>query len=114
MSDEYEEISARFKINPNNVPQAFHPLIPYAEKWSIGDYEELLTAIKQTPIEELNNLVKVVCEFDAEGFDEWLENPNADTSSKDWRSFILLIDACDVVKILMKQNRLPLKNDEEA
>jgi len=95
-----------YQINPNNIPKPFHPLIPYVEKWAISDYTELSKTIDETPLQELKELVKTVSEFDAEGFDEWLGNSDEGNNTKEWRAFILLIDACDVVKIRMEQNRL--------
>ena len=95
----------RNEIDPNNVPESFHPLIPYAEKWGFN-YTYISQVIDETPIDELRELVKTVSEFDAEGFDGWLGNPGKDNYTKEWRAFVLLIDACDIVKIRIEQNRL--------
>jgi len=96
----------RWQIDSSNVPGPFHPLIPYAEKWGFN-YTYVSKLMEETPVEELRELVKTVSEFDADGFDEWLGNPGKDNETKEWRAFVLLIDACDVVKIRMEQNRLP-------
>lgn len=114
MSNQSNNISRRIQIDPQNVPENLHSLIPYAEKWSIGDYTELINTINETPIEELRELVKSVSESDIEGFDEWLASGDAPVPTKEWRSFILLIDACDVIKTRMKQNRLPAKNNNKT
>lgn len=107
------------QIDPHNIPEPFHPLIPYAEKWAIGDYTDLTKAIGETSIEELRELVKEISEFEAEGFDEWLGNPGAKNHTKDWMAFILLIDACDVVKMRLqsenenKSTGVKTKTDDE-
>ena len=105
MSIQDENMPRRPQIDPYNVPEAFRPLIPYAEKWGFNNYTYISNAIDETPIEELRELVKTVSEFDAEGFDEWLGNPGKDNYTKEWRAFILLIDACDLVKIRLREDK---------
>ena len=113
MSDQSNRAPQNSRIDPRNVPEPFRPLIPYAEKWGFS-YTYVSKVINETSIEELRELVKTVSEFDVEGFDEWLENPGKDNQTKEWKSFILLVDACDVVKIRIEQNRLPPENDNET
>jgi hypothetical protein len=101
----------RWQIDSSNVPEPFRPLIPYAEKWGFN-YTYVSKLMEKTPVEELRETVKTVSEFDADGFDEWLGNPGKGNGTKEWRAFGLLIDACDVVKIRMEQNRLPPDKNE--
>lgn len=84
------------RIDPIEVPEPFSPLIPYAEKWGISDDERLWDVVEQASVDELRELVKVVSEFDAEGFDEWLGNTNV--SNRAWIAFVRLVDACDLAK----------------
>jgi hypothetical protein len=95
----------RHRINPNNIPQPFHPLIPYAEKWAISDYTDLSKAIDEASIEEISELVKIVSDFEAVGFDEWLGNPGTNNYTRDWVAFVLLIDACDVAKLRLQSEK---------
>jgi hypothetical protein len=88
-------------INPLNIPEPFRPLMPYAEKWGISDDGYLDEAIDQASIEELRDLVKAVSEFQAEGFDEWLENPG-NNYTREWRAFISLINAYDLAKLRLR------------
>src|SRR5512147_2441322 len=108
MSTQRNNIPGRPQIDPRNIPEPFHPLIPYAEKWGISDDGYLDQAIDEASIEELRELVKTVSEFEAEGFDEWLGNPTTNYT-RDWVAFVLLIDACDAAKL-----RLQSKNDDRS
>ncbi len=101
-------MSQTHQINPDNVPEPFHPLIPYAEKWGISDDGYLDKAIDEASLEELRELVKVVSEFEADGFDEWLGNSGANSYTKDWVAPVCLIDACDLAK-----SRLELENENQ-
>ena len=96
----------KWQIDSSKIPEPFRPLIPYAEKWGYN-YTHVSKLMEKTPVEEPRELVKTVSEFDADGFDQWLGNPGKENDTKEWRAFILLIDACDVIKIRMEQNRLP-------
>jgi hypothetical protein len=115
MSTQSNNAPRRAQIDPQNIPDMLHPLIPYAEKWSIENYTELVNTINETPIEELKELIKAVSEFATEDFDKWLlagaDNP---TPTNEWASFVLLIDACDVVKIRMEQHRLPSQKNKKT
>ena len=91
-----------YQINPNNIPKLFHPLIPYAEKWGISDDGYRDEAIYEASHEELRELVRVVSEFDADGFDEWLGNPSKDNYTRDWIAFIALIEAYDLAKLRLR------------
>lgn len=110
MSTQSDKLPQRHQLDPLNVPERFHPLIPYAEEWGFG-YTYISKAIDETPIEELRELVKTVSEFDAEGFDEWLGNPGNGNYTKEWRSFILLIDACDVAKLRLQSKNENISTD---
>ena len=100
-----------YQINPNNIPGPFHPLIPYAEKWGINDYTDLSKAIATASIEELQELIKAVSEFKAEGFYEWLVNPGENNNTRDWIAFILLIDACDDAKLRLQSEDVETGNE---
>ena len=95
------------RIDPLNVPEPFRPLIPYAEKWGISDDGYLDEAIDEASIEELRELVKVISEFRAASFDEWLGNPGAKNYTKEWIAFVSLINAYDLAKL-----RLRSENDD--
>ena len=109
MSTQNNNMPQRPRIDPLNVPEPFRPLIPYAEKWGINDYTYVDEAINKASVEELRELIKTVSEFDAEGFDEWLGNPGTTNYTKEWVTFVLLIDACDLVKL-----RLQSENDNKS
>jgi hypothetical protein len=87
-----------YKINIHNIPEPFHPLIPYAEKWGISDDGYRDEAVCGASVQELQELIKIVTDFDAEGFDEWLGNPGTNNHTRDWIAFVALIDACDLAK----------------
>lgn len=106
MSNQGNNMPERPPINPNNVPEDFRPLIPYVEKWGISDDGYLDEAIEHASLEELRELVTVVSEFEAEGFDEWLGNPGKDNYTREWVVFVSLINAYDLAKM-----RLDLENN---
>ena len=93
-----------YQINPHNIPKPFQPLIPYAEKWGITDDGYRDEAVDGASVQELQDLVKVVTEFDAAGFDEWLGNPGVDNYTRDWIAFVCLIDACDLAKFRLQSD----------
>jgi hypothetical protein len=101
------------QINPDNIPEPFHSLIPYAERWGISDDGYLDNAIDEAPLEELRELVKTVSEFKADGFDEWLGNPGANNYTRDWVAFICLIDACDLAKFRLQSENENRSTDVE-
>jgi len=101
VSTQSSNIPPRTQIDPLNVPEPFRPLIPYAERWGIS-YTYVDKAINEASIDELKELMTTVSEFNAEGFDEWLGNPGKDNYTKEWRAFILLIDACDLIKLRLR------------
>ncbi|MBN8579505.1 MAG: hypothetical protein J0L96_02445 [Anaerolineae bacterium] len=109
MADKNNDVLKHPKINPNNVPKAFHSLIPYVEKWGISDDGYLDEEIDGASSEEIKELIKVISEFKAEGFDKWLGNPNTDNYTKEWVAFVSLINAYDLAKI-----RLKLEIDEDV
>ena len=90
------------QINPQNVPEAFHSLIPYVERWGINDDGYLDEAIEQASLEELKELVTAISQFNVEGFDQWLVNPGSDNSTKEWIAFVSLINAYDLAKLRLK------------
>ena len=108
MSTQSNNTPRQPQIDPQNVPEPFRPLILYAQKWGISDDGYLWDAVYQAPIEELKELIKIVSDFEVEGFDEWLGNPGKENYTKEWRAFILLIDAYDLAK-----SRLRLENDNK-
>ena len=89
-------------LDPKNIPEPFHPLIPFAEKWGIRDDGFLDQAIDEASIAELRNLISAISEFDVEGFDEWLAEPGATGSTKEWIAFVSLIDAYDLAKLRLR------------
>jgi hypothetical protein len=96
-------IPRRIQINPKNVPEMLHPLIPYAEKWGVED-ESVKELIYNTPIEELKELIKAVSEFATEGFDEWmLAGANNPTLTVEIIAFDSLITAYDFAKFRLKK-----------
>lgn len=48
------------KVNPANIPQELHFLIPYAEKWGISDSDRLRKLLQTASMEELEELHNVV------------------------------------------------------
>jgi hypothetical protein len=109
MSKQGKDNPKQIQINPDNVPEGFRPLIPYVEKWGISDDGYLDEAIDEASLEDLKELITVVSEFKAEGFDEWLGNPGTDNPTREWVAFISLINAYDLAKI-----RLRWENEDKA
>jgi hypothetical protein len=100
-----------YQINPNNIPQPFRPLIPFAEKWGITDDGYLDNAIEKASLEGLRELVITVSEFDADGFDEWLGNPGTNNHTRDWTAFVCQIDACDLAKLRLQSEDVETGNE---
>ncbi|HEX8992374.1 MAG TPA: hypothetical protein VF784_11910 [Anaerolineales bacterium] len=101
------------EIDPSNVPVPFRPLIPYAEKWGISDDGDLDAAIFEAPLEELKDLITVVSEFEAEGFDDWLGNPGTTGYTSEWIAFQCLILAYDLAKLRLRSGKLRLRSENE-
>jgi hypothetical protein len=68
----------RISLDPRQVPEVLHPLIPLAEQWSIGDDYELGTALKEASVEELRHLVNSVHQY-IEPLSEWLHKDYIET-----------------------------------
>ncbi len=73
----FYESSQRVRLDPNNVPKRFWPLIPYAEFWGIADDLAREILIDEAPKNVQQNLKDVVAVFDS-AMDEWLAGPDAD------------------------------------
>lgn len=109
MSTQSNNLPHRLQIDPNNVPRPFRSLIPHAEKWGISDDGYLEKAIDEASIEELKELVRMISEFKAEGFEEWLGNPGTANYTREWVAFVSLINAYDLAKL-----RLQSENDNRS
>ncbi len=90
------------EIDPDNVPEPFQSLIPYAQRWGISDDGDLDAAIDEASTEELKDLVTAVSGFQAEGFDEWLGNPGDPPYTREWIAFVCLIRAYDLAKLRLR------------
>lgn len=64
-------------LNPENVPDAAKPLIPYAEKWGISDDLIRSAVLNKATIEELKELVRFMDGIDFPPIEAWLIGPEA-------------------------------------
>ena len=104
-------MSRTYQVNPNNIPEPFHPLIPYAEKWGISDDGYRDEAVYGASVQELRELIKAVTEFEAEGFDGWLGSPGVNNYTRDWIAFVCLIDTCDLAKLRLQSEDVETGNE---
>ena len=63
------------RLDPNKVPKALIPLVPFAERWGIGDDFEREHALGAATTGELEALVQSVDEVGNKEFYEWLAGP---------------------------------------
>jgi hypothetical protein len=61
----------RVSLDPRQVPEALHPLIPLAEQWFIGDDYERGIALEAASVEELRHLVNAVHQY-IKPLSQWL------------------------------------------
>ncbi len=91
-------------IDPQNVPEALHQLIPYAEKWGISDDVHREIAIDEASIEELREVVAAVSQV-GNDINEWLGKPDIYSATKELISFVLLVDAYDLAKLRLESEK---------
>ncbi len=90
----------KISLNPQNVPEGLRSLIPYAERWGIGDDIIRTDTLKAASREELQDLVSAVSKFSEDAFDDWLAGSEAKGPkwSKEYTAFTELRDAYDRAK----------------
>src|SRR6185295_2305838 len=75
--DRFYNLSPRVRLERNNVPRQFWPLLVYAEFWGISDDFTREALLEQAPLAVRRNLKEVVAAFD-DAMDEWLAGPESD------------------------------------
>jgi hypothetical protein len=78
------------RLNPENVPEAFRPLIPFAELWGVGDdliREDLVLKAPLAALRELREAVKPVY-FD---LGDWLAEVESPDFTDEWRAFSCMV-----------------------
>jgi hypothetical protein len=91
-------------LRKENVPDEIVPLIPYAEKWGIGDDYERERKISNATDAELVDLVRCFAAIDRNAFFAWLEGPESyDVKPTDeYVAFTCLTMAVESAKIEAK------------
>lgn len=64
------------RLSPENVPESLRKLISLAERWGISDDTLRHEAMKKASRTELDELQRIVTQFDDE-LDAWLAGPDA-------------------------------------
>jgi hypothetical protein len=62
-------------LDPRRVPLALLPLLPFAEKWGIGDDFGREAAVDAASLSELEALVHCIDDISDEDFYGWLAGP---------------------------------------
>jgi hypothetical protein len=97
----------RVSLDPRQVPEALHPLIPLTEQWSIGDDYERGIALEAASVEELRHLVNTVHKY-IEPLLEWLDREYVDgylsgeQITEERGAFIELMEAATEAQVDLK------------
>jgi len=90
VNNEYETMRAKYAnfidsiqrltLDRENIPQALHRYIPYAEVWGVADDLEREELVGRAPEEARADVTRVIEEIDDE-LDEWLAGPEAESAN---------------------------------
>jgi hypothetical protein len=105
----------RLKLDPANVPENQHAIIPFAEKWGmdhvgdLDDYEIRKILFAEASLEEIKELIETVSPY-METMENWLTGQDAAKQpiSREYLAFTLLVMAYDdATRILRHKGQLP-------
>lgn len=88
-------------LNPANVPSSLHALLPYAQRWGVGDDYERDTIVEEATAQERSELIHCIDPYKKELFD-WLAGAEAasTTPTAEYVAYTNLTLAIDYAKAL--------------
>jgi hypothetical protein len=94
-------------LNPKNVPPGLIPLLPWAEKWGIGDDYDRETAVSEASKTELESLVHGIDGFSIDDLYGWLAGPESFNTnpSPEYTALTCLTMAIDSAKLKLGRNQ---------
>jgi hypothetical protein len=100
-------------LNPDAVPEQVRVLIPWAERWGIGDDGYRDEAVENATSGELADLLDALAGPAGDAMYDWLAGPAADAPVTDeYAAFSALAMAADLANVVQKQRR-PAGGPEE-
>jgi len=92
------------KLNQENIPPALHLLIPFAEKWGIGDdfeREQLVLKSTEAALSELVNCLDII---DEDELWDWLSGDDSfsDSPTAEYLAYTNLTMAIDYARLRVK------------
>jgi hypothetical protein len=93
------------QLDPDMVPWALAPLLPWAEKWGVGDDFEREALIDRASPEELDALVHSIDDVNDDDLFGWLAGPASHSSrpTAEYLAITALTMAIDSAKSKLKK-----------
>lgn len=88
--------SPKVRLSPKKVPEALHPLIPYAEFWGMTSEDSREELVDSGPRDLVMNMKAVVLSFQ-KTWEDWLTGPasNRRPLSPEYLAFTAMVMAAD-------------------
>lgn len=99
----------KMNLDPKKIPQELICLIPYAERWGIGDDCYRDDFVYDAGIDELEDFVYHVNMINDEVLEQWLCGPEADDPehlSTEYVTFTCMFMAYDSAKFVLNKRKL--------
>jgi hypothetical protein len=100
-------VARRLKLNPSRVPSGLRPLIPWAERWGVGDDVEREQLILDASTADLEALVRSIDGVSDDALYGWLAGPDAHNKqpSDEYLAITNLTMAIDSAKVKLKRRK---------
>jgi hypothetical protein len=97
----------KYPLNPSNVPDALVHFLPLAEKWGIGDDIERAHAVLNATREDIDELLAIIGNSDADALFDWLSSDESysKSPSDEYLALTHLTMACDLARVQRKKNQ---------
>jgi hypothetical protein len=88
-------------LDPNGVPEPVRPLIPYAQRWGIGDDGYRDQAVRSASPTDLAELLDVLASAAGDEVYDWLAGSAADEPiTNEYTAFTAMTMAADLARLL--------------
>jgi hypothetical protein len=98
-------------LDPNAVPASLRPLLPWAEKWGIGDDYDREALVETSSVEELMALVHSIDDVNDDDLFGWLAGADSysNTPTEEYSALTCLTMAIDSAKMRLMNSGFDVK-----
>ncbi len=88
-------------LDPNQVPEPVHPLIPWAQRWGIGDDGYRDQAVRSASLTDLIELIDALKGAAGDAMYDWLGGPASyGPISTEYAAFTAMTMAADLARLI--------------